>query len=365
MLCKPFSFLGNVYFSAADQPYGYDGGDQTGVVLIDKKPLEAQALALLQAQFQGQLVYPVNSTRKHDKLLYRVYSDRNSGEYYIFDAALQEASFFDAEQPWLDPDRMASVRRVRYAARDGLMIDGFLTLPPGKPDKNLPTVVLPHGGPIGVSDRWGWDADAQFLASRGYAVLQMNYRGSGGYGNAFEKKGFGEWGGKIIDDITDGVRWAVAQGVADGKRLCIFGASYGGYAALMSAVREPDLYRCAIGYAGAYDMNLLYSDAFATRKASGRLFWEDAIGITVEARRQQSPISYIDQLKAAVMIVHGEDDIITPLSQAKALRSALDARKKPYQWLVKSKEGHGFHNEDNRVELYDKLAAFLEQHIGK
>lgn len=365
VVCGAGEFFGEVYFTAADRPYGYEGVDGKGVVLLDTQPIEAQALASLQAHFKGQYVVPVGATRQHEKLLYRVSSDRNSGEYYIFDAALQEASYFDAAQTWLDPERMASMQRIRYKARDGLDIEGYLTLPTDKPAKKLPLVVLPHGGPIGVSDSWGWDAKAQFLASRGYAVLQMNYRGSGGYGEAFEKKGFGEWGGKMIDDISDGARWAVDQGVADAQRLCIFGVSYGGYAALMSAVREPDLYRCAIGYAGAYDMNLLYSESVYSKKASSRLFWQDTIGKTAEERKLQSPITYIDRLKAAVMIVHGEEDIITPLSQAKALRNALDAHKKPYEWLVKSREGHGFFNEDNRVELYDKLAAFLEKNIGK
>ena len=365
VICKPTPFLGSVYFGADDRPYGYYGDDQTGVVLIDGKSADAQTIAALQGQFPGQLVVPAGSSRRHDKLIYHVFSDRNSGEYYLFDAVKQDASFFDATQTWLDPDRMASVRRVSYAARDGLMIDGYLTLPTGKPDKKLPMVVLPHGGPIGVSDQWGWDAHAQFLASRGYAVLQMNYRGSGGRGDAFEKKGFGEWGGKIIDDITDGARWAVAQGLADGQRLCIFGTSYGGYAALMSAVREPELYRCVIGNAGAYDLELLYAESIITQKNDGRLFWQDSIGKTPEARVRQSPLAQIGRLKAAVMIVHGEDDIITPLSQAKALRKALDARKIPYEWLVKAREGHRIANEDNRVELYEKLAAFLEKHIGK
>ncbi len=365
VICKPDAFLGRVYFTADDRPYGYYADEEKGVVLIDAKPLEAQALAALQAQFKGQLVYPADATRKHDKLIYHVYSDRNSGEYYLFDLATQEATFFDAAQIWLDPERMASVRHIDYLARDGLRIDGYLTLPPGRGDKNLPMVVMPHGGPIGVQDSWQWDADAQFLASRGYAVLQMNYRGSSNHGDAFEKKGFGEWGGKMIDDITDGAHWAVSQGIADGKRLCIYGASYGGYAALMSAVREPDLYRCAVGYAGVYDLNLLYADGLGSKKASGRLFWEDAMGKTPEVRAQQSPLTYISKLKAAVMIVHGEDDIITPLSQAKALRKALDAQKTPYEWLVKSREGHGFVNEDNRVEFYEKLAAFLDKNIGK
>lgn len=363
VLCKDQPFLGQVFFTADTRPYGY--ATETGVVVIDAKPVEARALASLQEQFVGQRVTPVHATRTHDKLLFHVESDRNSGEYYIFDAKKMEAGFFDAVQAWLDPERMASVKRISYAARDGLVIDGYLTLPPGKPVKSLPMVVLPHGGPIGVRDRFGWDADAQFLASRGYAVLQANYRGSSNHGELFEKKGYGEWGGKMIDDLSDGARWAVSQGFADGNRLCIFGGSYGGYAALMSAVREPDLYRCAVGYAGVYDLNLLLEESVNTKRNSNRLFYDDVLGKTEAERDRLSPIRYLDQLKAAVFIVHGEDDVITPLSQAKALRAGLEARRKPYDWLVKAREGHGFFNEENRVEFYEKLAAFLDKHIGQ
>ena len=365
VVCKPEPFLGTVYFDAADRPYGYHGGDATGVVLIDAKSADAQTLAALQEQFKGQLVYPAGASRAHDKLIYHVYSDRNSGEYYLFDAVKQDASYFDAAQTWIDPERMAVVKRIEYRARDGLLIKGYLTLPPGRGEQKLPMVVLPHGGPIGVQDQWGWDADAQFLASRGYAVLQMNYRGSSGRGEAFEKRGYGEWGGKIIDDITDGARWAVTSGVADAKRLCIVGTSYGGYAALMSAVREPELYRCAVGISGAYDLNLLVKDSDVSLRSSGRLAWQDQIGATPEVRARQSPVSYLPNLKAAVMIVHGEADIRTPFTQAKALRSALQSRKVEPEWLVKREEGHGFANEDNRTELYERLAAFLEKHIGR
>lgn len=364
LLCKPALDMATVYFTADDRPYGYAAGSGSAMTLTDKAPLEAQVMASLQAQFPDQIVSLADTSRSHNKLLFFVYSDRNSGEYYLYDAATGEASFFDAVQNWIDPEQMATVRRIEYTARDGLGIRGYLTLPSGREPKNLPMVVMPHGGPIGVRDSWGWDAEAQFLASRGYAVLQMNYRGSAGYGQDFEKRGYGEWGGKIIDDITDGARWAVKQGIADGKKLCIFGASYGGYAALMSAVREPELYRCAIGYAGVYDLNLLVKDSDVGNRASGRLFWEDSIGKTPEERARQSPINSLDKLKAAVMIVHGERDIRAPYTQAKALRKALEATGKPYEWLVEAEEGHGFYNESRRTGLYERVARFLDQNIG-
>ncbi len=364
LICKPSAFLGRVYFSREERPFAYARGENPAG-FIDPAAAESTALASLQAQFAGQIVTRIGTSLDHNRQLYFVRSDRNSGEYYLYDADTRNASFLDAAQAWLEPERMATVKSFSYKARDGLEIDAFLTMPQGRAPKNLPLVVMPHGGPIGVADRWGFDSDAQFLASRGYAVLQMNYRGSGGQGDAFEKKGFGEWGGKIIDDITDGARWAVSSGVADPKRMCIFGASYGGYAALMSAVREPDLYRCAIGFAGVYDLNLLVADSDVTKNAAGRQFWRDSIAATPEARARQSPINQLDRLKAAVMIIHGERDVRAPFTQAKALRKALEARDRPYVWLVNSEGGHGFFDEKSRTDLYEKLASFLETQIGK
>ena len=365
LVCNAKGPIKRIYFGINGQPYAYSVADDQSLVVIDAQSREAAVLASLQAQFTGQIVYLIDGSRDLSKLLYGTYSDRNSGEYFLYDGQRKSADFLDAHQDWIDPEEMAPVKRISYKARDGLQIDGLLTLPLGRDTRPLPLVMLPHGGPIGVEDVWAWDADAQFLANRGYAVLQVNYRGSGGRGEAFEKLGYGEWGGKMIDDLTDGARWAISTGVADAKRLCIFGASYGGYAALMSAVREPDLYRCAVGYAGVYDLNLLLGDSDVSKSAAGRLFWKDSIADTAEERARLSPIRYLDQLKAAVMIVHGESDSRTPFSQAKALRKALRDRKLEPEWLTKYEEGHGFANEDNRTELYERLAAFLEKNIGR
>lgn len=364
LFCRPVPELGTVYFSLDDRPYGYGAHTGAAMVLTDTTSAEARVTAALQAQFPGQIVYLADASFDHRKLLFFVYSDHNSGEYYLYDAVTGEASLFDAVQDWLDPEQMSSVRPIRYRARDGLDIQGFLTLPSGRDAKRLPLVVLPHGGPIGVRDIWAWQAEPQFLASRGYAVLQMNYRGSGGYGEAFEKRGFGEWGGKIIDDITDGARWAVAQGIADPARLCIVGASYGGYAALMSAVREPELYRCAVGLSGAYDLKLLVSDSDVSQRQSSRLFWQDSIGRTPEDLTRQSPVSHVSRLKSALMIVHGERDIRTPITQAKALRKALDAAGKPYEWHVEAEEGHSLMNVESLTRYYERLETFLARHIG-
>lgn len=354
-----------MYFTAAGQPYAYRGSERSSLQLLDADSATGRVFSSLVTQFADQRVGLASESMTADKLVFFVSSDRNSGEYYLYDQSKREAALLAARHAWLDPARMAEVKSVSYVARDGLQIDAYITLPPGLPPSKLPTVVMPHGGPIGVSDGWFWDAEAQFLASRGYAVVQMNYRGSGGKGEAFERMGYGEWGGKIINDITDAARWAVAQGYADPQRMCISGGSYGGYAALMSAVREPDLYRCAVGYSGVYDLNLLFAESDVTHRQSGRLFWQESMGKTPEERARQSPIAYIDRLKAAVMIVHGGRDIRAPVSQAKVLRKALEARGKRFEWLVKDEEGHGFGTAGDRIEYYEKLAAFLDKNIGR
>lgn len=364
LYCRPAQELGTVYFSADDRPYGYAAYEAAPMVLTDRGPAEAQVTAALQEQFPGQVVYLASASNDGRKMLFFVYSDRNSGEYYLFDANKGEATFFDATQNWVDPEQMAEVRTIRYKARDGLEIEGYLTLPPGRPTKNLPMVVMPHGGPIAVRDTWRWEAETQFLASRGYAVLQMNYRGSSGYGADFEQKGYGEWAGKIIDDITDGARWSVAQGIADPKRLCIAGWSYGGYAALMSVIREPNLYRCAVGAAGAYDLNLLLKDSDLKVSKSAQLYWQDSTAKTAEERAELSPVNHVDGIKAALFIVHGERDIRTPVSQAKALRAALDKAGKRYEWHLEESEGHGFFNQASRVRYFELLEAFLAKNLG-
>lgn len=364
LYCRPAQELGTVYFSADDRPYGYAAYEAAPMILTDRKPVEAQFTAALQAQFPGQVVYLANASDDGRKMLFFVYSERNSGEYYLFDANKGEAAFFDATHNWIDPDQMAEVRTIRYKARDGLEIEGYLTLPRGQPPKSLPLVVMPHGGPIAVRDTWGWAAEPQFLANRGYAVLQMNYRGSSGYGAAFERRGYGEWAGKIIDDITDGARWAIEQGIADPARLCIVGASYGGYAALTSVIREPGLYRCAVGVAGAYDLNLLLRDSDLRVSKSAQLYWQDATAKTPEERAALSPVNHVERIQAALFIVHGEQDIRTPISQAKALRAALDKAGKAYEWHVEEHEGHGFLNQTSRARYFELLEGFVAKHLG-
>ncbi|MFI4979415.1 MAG: alpha/beta hydrolase family protein [Nevskiales bacterium] len=351
-------------FDAKEPIAALYGGSPPWVRVLDSPHPDAAKLKSLQEAFPGQIVYPVSSTPDGSKAILLVYSDRNPGDYYLFDPKTLKADMLASRRSWIDPEQMSEQRPVEFTARDGQSIHGLLTVPRGLDPKDLPLVVRPHGGPFSIYDHWGWDADNQLLASRGYAVLQVNFRGSGGYSKAFVDAGRKHWDTVMIDDITDGTRWAAAQGIADAGRVCIYGASYGGYAALMSAVREPDLYRCAIGYSGVYDLNRWKTDSDVSATTRGRTFIGEFVGADSSHLSAASPIVYIDRLKAAVMIVHGEDDERVPVSQARLLRKALEGRDYPYEWLVKPHEGHGFYLEKNRIELDQKLLAFLARNIG-
>lgn len=354
--------------------YSFDGMQPIGVVdaagkpalqLLDVAHPDRALVAALGKSFGEDFVLPESGTRDGSKGVLQVFSDRNPGDFYLFDRASKKAEYLFSRRAWIDPKKMGERRAIRFNARDGHILHGYLTLPPDRSAKNLPLVVNPHGGPFGIRDHWSWDAEAQLLASRGYAVLQVNFRGSGGYGKSHQDAGKRGWGTVMIDDITDGARWVASQGYADPARSCIYGGSYGGYAALMSAVREPDLYRCAIGYVGVYDLPNQVSDSDTARFLGGESFIRDYIGDTEKFLIAQSPLTYIKQLKAAVFIVHGKEDRRVPYSQAVALRDALDQREYPYEWLVKAGEGHGFYQEANRLEFYEKMLAFLDKHIGE
>lgn len=348
-----------------DEPVAalYEGGIPR-LDIVETDTPGAALLRGLQKAFPGMIAYPVSRTADGRLAVIRVYSDRNPGDYYLFDVVAKKADYLGGARDWINPEQMGERRPVMLQARDGTTLRGFLTLPPDRDPSQLPMVVLPHGGPFGVQDTWAWEPDAQMLASRGYAVLQINFRGSGGFGADFRLQGRKAWHTHMIDDITDATRWAVAQGYADAHRLCIYGGSYGGYAALMSAVREPDLYRCVAGYVGLYDLPLWRREFDGSRSRLGRQYVAEEVGSSTEELWAASPIAYLDRLKAPVLIAHGKRDQRVPYSQAERLRDALEKRGHPYEWFVADGEGHGFYRSDNRLRLYEKLLMFLDRHIG-
>lgn len=352
-----------IYSLDGREPIGAYFGDGKGTFL-DPDDADSVLIRRLQVSFKDSMVTPISQSADGAKLVIEVWSDRDPGTYYLVDTKSAKATLIAAQYEPIYPDEMSERRPVSFQARDGQQLNGFLTIPKGHDLKNLPLVVHPHGGPLGIADHWAWDADSQMLASRGYAVLQVNFRGSAGYGEAFEHAGRQGWDTVMIDDITDGTRWAIKQGFADPERVCIYGGSYGGYAALESAVREPTLYRCAISMAGVYDLNKWHSDTDITRTRTGSDDFSQLIGSSAVQLGKASPINHLDQLKAALFIAHGGQDERVPVSQADTLMKALDARHYPYEKLIKPDEGHGFYNPKNREEFYTKLVAFLDNHIG-
>jgi dipeptidyl aminopeptidase/acylaminoacyl peptidase len=363
--CDDAADLDRAFFSPNRVPLAaiFQAGYPKVSLLDSDDPMRDKLDAAL-GNFPGMMVEPVSQTMDGGKMIVLVYSDRDPGTYYLYDTVKMKIDPILHRRHSIDPTQMGERRPISFKARDGQQIRGYLTLPPGKEAKNLPLVVNPHGGPFEKGDRWAWEAEPEMLASRGYAVLQVNFRGSLGYGNNFEHAGKQGWDTVMIDDITDGAKWAASQGLVDATRMCIYGGSYGGYAALMSAVREPDLYRCVVDLAGIYDLRIQASQSDTSTSQYGRNFMAEFIGATPDRLYQASPASQIDRLKAAVLIAHGEEDKRVPLSQAKALRKALDERHHPYEWLTKAGEGHGFYLAEDREDFYVKLLAFLDKNIG-
>ncbi len=261
------------------------------------------------------------------------------------------------------------MRSVQFEARDKLPLSGYLTVPRGREAKNLPLIVNPHGGPIGIRDSERWQPDAQFLASRGYAVLQVNFRGSGGLGKSLLQAGVGELGDKMLDDVTDATNWAIAQGIADRSRICIYGGSYGGYSALMGLINNPGLYRCGISYAGLTDLKGLLTDevrgtiVYRERLPQEVAFWKLIIGAHKEDSSyldRHSPVHNADKITVPVFLAHGGLDVTVPSSQASRMKGALEAAgNKKVEYFYRYDEGHGFYYEGNRIELYRQVEKFL------
>jgi dienelactone hydrolase len=319
---------------------------------------------LLSAQFPGQSLYFVNFSDDGNTLLFRVFSDRDPGSYYLFDRKTMKADLLISAREEIDPEQMAPQRPISFKARDGLVLHGFLTMPAHPEGSKVPLVLLPHGGPFEVYNNWYFDNDAQFLASRGYAVLQVNYRGSGSRGPAFRDAGYRQWGGKIQDDLVDGVRWAVSTGDIDGERMCVYGASFGGYSALMLAAREPSLFKCAVGYAGVYDLSLVHKPQNNRWDESTANYFKKTVGADKGELDRYSPALLADRITVPVMLVHGGQDKFAVVENAEKMREALITAGRPPEWFLAPGEGHGFYTTKNRTEFYQRLEAFLAKHIG-
>ncbi len=346
----------------------YDA-DRPGIFWLDPK------LRALQAQIDEALPNRVNMLSHYAPsetglMLVTSYSDKDPGSYFLYDDKKKNLDFLLSQRPWIDPERMAEYRPVRYKARDGLAIPGFLSLPPGKPAKNLPLVVYVHGGPFVHGESWGWHPDAQFLAARGYAVLQPEFRGSTGYGWQHFRRSWKQWGLAMQDDVTDGVNWLVAQGIVDKSRVCIAGASYGGYAVMMGLAKDPELYRCGINWVGVTDIDLLYSATWSDTSGSD---WQkygmpQLIGDRVkdaEQLRATSPLLQAKRINKPVLMAYGGRDVRVPLVHGEKMRDALTANNVPVEWVVYGEEAHGWNKTTNNIDFWDRIDRFLAKNLAK
>ena len=322
----------------------------------------AKLHASLMKSFPGQLVTFNSFSRDGSKVMVGAWSDRNSGSYYVYDRTVGKLQKIIDYMPGLKQEAMAQTRPIEFTNRAGQKLFGFYT---AKGNGPMPMVVMPHGGPFDVYDTWGFNDEVQFLANRGYAVLQVNYRGSGGRGEAFERSGWKGWGTAIQDDITDAVRWTIEQKLADPNRICTFGASFGGYTALFQPIMNKDMYKCAIGYVGVYDLPLMRKTDknMGQSKRTGR-FFDRTLGTDAQALAKISPAQRVDEIDVPVMLVHGSTDKTADLNQYKAMEAALRGAGKPAETFVAPGEGHGFVKPENRAELFQRIEAFLSKHIG-
>lgn len=338
-------------------------GGKPHTAFFDDASDAARLYRSLEAAFPGNTVAITSTTSDGALALVQVGSDRDPGSFYLFDTVNKKAGFVLARRDWVDPAGMSEMRPFELKARDGLALHGFLTIPHGSSGKGLPMVVLPHGGPFFERDSWGFDTETQLLAAAGYAVLQVNFRGSSGYGRAFTQAGAREWGGKMQDDITDATRWAIGEGIADPQRICIYGASYGAYAALEGVAKEPTLYKCATGYVGVYDLPLLFSKGDARELESGRVFLHDWIGEPSQLGAI-SPVNQAARIKVPVFLAAGGEDDVAPIQHSERMEKALRNAGVPVETLYIRTEGHGFYATEHRLQYYTKLLNFLGRNIG-
>ena len=322
--------------------------------------------ALMQA-FPGKFIDFAGMSTHGNTILLFAFSNNDPGEYALFDSKTMHVQPLMQVMPWLKSGQLATRVPVRFKNSQGMELDGFISFPVGVPHKNLPLVLLPHGGPIGIRDRWAYLDDAEqlagFLANRGYAVLQVNYRGSGGRGQNFQRLGWRQFATGIQSDLVDGVKWAIAKGYVDPHRICVFGASFGGYSSLMQPIVAPKLYRCAIDYAGVSDWRIEMDRSVYSHLRSGNTSFTQYIGDRADAKAI-SPLFMLDRFNVPVLIMQGGADNIVPPQNAERLRGALDDLHKPYEWLYFGNEYHGFQTEPHLVAMFDKVQSFLDRYLG-
>jgi dipeptidyl aminopeptidase/acylaminoacyl peptidase len=327
-------------------------------------PDTAALYATLEEKLPGYEIRFQAISDDENRFIVAATSDRTPGTRYLYDRRADALTKLGEVSPWLPAEQMASMQPIQYTSRDGLTINGYLTLPVGRDPKNLPVIVHPHGGPW-ARDAWGFDPEVQFLANRGYAVLQMNFRGSTGYGRKFWEASFGEWGLKMQDDITDGVDWLVKQGIADPKRVCIYGASYGGYATLAGLTQTPDLYACGVDYVGVANLFTFLKTIPPYWKPMLEALYVEVGNPEKDVARltATSPALNAARIKAPLLIAQGARDPRVNKDESDQMVKALKARGIDVPYMVKDNEGHGFRNEENQLDFYAAMEKFLAKYL--
>jgi len=330
-------------------------------------PEDRRLAAEIDAALPGARNTITSRTADESLLLIRSSSDRDPGTYFLLDTKTFKLSRLAAASDRVDPAQMAPMKPIAFAARDGMKLHGYLTLPVGREPKRLPLIINPHGGPYGVRDSWGFNPEIQFLANRGYAVLQVNFRGSGGYGRVYLEAGFKQWGLTMQDDLTDAVRWAIAEGIADPARVAIYGASYGGYAVLAGLMTTPELYVCGVNYVGVSDiprLDLLRNFNGYERPLQSYVArrWGHPL-LDAAQLRATSPVNLVQNLRAPLLMAYGENDPRVTSSQFQVLEAALKRAQKPYRNIVIGNEGHGFNKYENAMNFYGAMDEFLAAHM--
>ncbi len=325
--------------------------------------------AWLDAALPGRLNRLVSHSRDETRWVVHSGGDRTRGSYHLLTwenrGARRELEPLFEASPWLDEGDLAEMQPITYTSRDGLTIHGYLTVPAGADPKNLPLVLNPHGGPW-YRDSWRFNPEVQFLVNRGAAVLQVNYRGSLGYGRAFWEASFGQWGLTMQDDLTDAVRWAVDRGIADPRRIAIYGGSYGGYATLAGITKEPDLFACAVDYCGVSNL-FTFLEGFPPYWEPMRAMIHEMVGDPdrdAERLKAASPLFHVDRIRCPLMVAQGANDPRVRKGESDQIVAALRDKGVDVEYLVKDNEGHGFANEENQFDFYRAMERFLERHLG-